>query len=709
MPGSRYLLSRAVFLAVLALVLTIAVSRDTSPAIATTFSPTLSVSVSDNTPGAPSDVIYDFNIPAPDANFQDVVNFLPPEFGLAPDADVADGAVIGKLEAEATLGLINAGCNTTLAVEFTLWESTTDTTDFLEGPGTEDVDGDGLMEAVEGYPEFLNRIFPGIEPVRRFYGQTFVAGTINILNFLIFEPGTTIPFVPAFDASLGYPTFAILNDPGAPAYPNPITDFCTPLSTMNTVYGVSKDNTLVSGNQAGAISRFNPDADGAYVATSFVRSLWDADGDGIESNLDPCRYQPDTVWDPRALTPAGDVDRDGLPATCDPNDNQFEPDQDDDGFENRQDHCPLVPDGNFDVDLDDIGDACDVDPLDPSDGGISHRHVVCTTSVIQIGSGGPAQTPPPCPTGPDLPALEVYGPSLAAAGDVITVQGSVRNNSGYGYFGSGLPGVTLDFVVTGANTAQGSCLTSNDGHCEYNYLGTNAGEDTITVAAPVFGVQQTTTVSVQVPAANDDFANAVEIPGVPYDIEVMAEIATSEPGEELACNYESTWYKFVATEEMFLSAELEPQSSAAQLGVFKGDSLTSLDLVRCAFGFAFPGHEAYDGYAYFLAEAGETYYFSLSIEIFSGGGELPEVNFSLTQVQGVVGDLNCDGEVGPPDSLFALKLDAGVFVPECAVAFGDTNCDGEVNALDSLRILMFDAGKPLAAIEACPAVAWSSA
>ena len=680
---------------------------------ATTFDPTLTASVVDATPGAHSDITYLFEIDAPDAIFQDVVTFLPPEFEVARDADVPDGAVAGELEATATLGLINGACNSQLPVVFTFQESTTDVRDLTYGYGTEDIDGNGLIEFVEHYPPFLTTLFPGVQPIQRLYGQTIVAGTVNLLNFLIFEPGAAIPFFPEFDEELGYPTFAILNDPLAPMFVNPITDFCTPLSTTTTVFGVTRDDPATPGNNAGIPLRTNPAAAGSFAATSFVRSLWDADGDGIESNLDPCHYDPDTVWDPRVTNPQGDADGDGLPAICDPDDSHFNPDQDGDQFYNRHDLCPLVPDWAQDSDVDDVGDACDRVPNDPADGGLSHRHVACDSSVLTIGAAGPVAELP-CPDGPDLPALLISpSPTVGRAGDVGEVGAQLLDKPGYYFFGSGLAGVNVDFVVTGVNPAQGSCVTNNNGNCQFNFLADNVGLDTITVTVPEFGISGSTSIDWKQPPANDDFADAVVVDALPFSAPVNTALAAAEPAEPYDCLYGgSVWYTFTPAEDTFLDAAVVGDEVYGIVGVYEGDILSSLTRVRCSEGhyydYRYNVQQMEKTAAYFLAEAGTTYYFSVSaFPFYYEDDDTFEAEFTLTEVQGVVGDLNCDGDVGPQDSLLALRIDAGLPVNQCGNAIGDTNCDGEISAVDSLRILIFDAGRAVAAIASCPVMAWS--
>jgi hypothetical protein len=51
----------------------------------------------------------------------------------------------------------------------------------------------------------------------------------------------------------------------------------------------------------------------------------------------------------------------------------------------------------------------------------------------------------------------------------------------------------VNFVVTGANAAAGSCLTGGAGTCPFTYTGTNPGNDTITATALIAGNLKTAT------------------------------------------------------------------------------------------------------------------------------------------------------------------------------------------------------------------------
>src|SRR5439155_1249327 len=139
----------------------------------------------------------------------------------------------------------------------------------------------------------------------------------------------------------------------------------------------------------------NPQA-GNDTFTIFTVGQRDADNDGIQNSEDTCPFVPNK-GDPTMLN-SGDADGDGLDAACDPNDDPINrgsnTDQDADGYLNRQDNCPLVPNGQEskdqptgnqnDEDFDGIGDVCDTAPQTP-DGELL---VKTLTADITIGAGG---------------------------------------------------------------------------------------------------------------------------------------------------------------------------------------------------------------------------------------------------------------------------------------------------------------------------------
>jgi len=226
--------------------------------------------------------------------------------------------------------------------------------------------GNGIPDGAEWYPEFLNTLFSGQAPSHRYFGWQTVPGTSTrvIIQITLFEPGDfhNLPAMPSSDlltAAQGAPSAVILNDPTV-VPPQAIEDFCTPLVTSTTLCGKTDDDPdnpqLVAPDcDVGGSSEVrgtNPTSAGTYNLRTFNLSQRDADNDGIENWLDPCPLSgnPDN-WDPRATVAANqasgaDDDGDNIPDVCDP---EFDVageadfmDQDEDGWFNRVDNCPLV-------------------------------------------------------------------------------------------------------------------------------------------------------------------------------------------------------------------------------------------------------------------------------------------------------------------------------------------------------------------------------
>jgi hypothetical protein len=282
-----------------------------------------------------------------------------------------------------------------------------------------------------------------------------------IMQEVVFEPGTDLPNLPAFDPSHGYPTVTVFQTSSAAGSATPpiqptFTDACTPAWSDRYSPGFTGDNPDTPANEGGLFLRTLPSQNGTQVTSIFYSfSERDADGDGYENPLDPCPFAFDSVWSPRDKTSpregdsdsfAGSPAPDGIPDTCDPTPNeatgQQPTDHDSDFIPNRGDNCPLVANpGQEDRDLnangevvgDGIGDACDPNPTVP-DG----ESIVCI-KTITIVVGGPGQaavspcmqtvpppttptatprpptpTPTPTPTGPCPPT-----PTTSTLSDVV--------------------------------------------------------------------------------------------------------------------------------------------------------------------------------------------------------------------------------------------------------------------------------------------------
>jgi hypothetical protein len=412
--------------ALLALLVFLGQGRDSIGA--QTFNPEFIVTVENSNAGEPSDYTVDFNLPEGDVNFAAVVAFIPGGFDIVPAAEIPIGTQIGFLSSGATLGLVNGACNNPVPVEFEMLNgsiNTGDTVSFFDTDESatadfaEDGDGNGIVDAVDRYPDFLNRLFPGLTPLRRAAGVEIVAGTPVLLQFLVFSPGTVInPDIPS-DAGLGYPSVTVLQnigDPEADPMPGVITDFCTPLTSSNTTFGAAEDGTVLARN---------PATPGDYTFTVVAFGQRDADGDGYENGLDTCPFDPN-AGNPRILGD-GDLDNDGLDAACDPNDNDANSDQDGDGYLNRQDNCPQVANGQeqdnqADRDRDQIGDACDPNP-DTPDGELSEATLTRTVTITAVAAATPTPTPAPgpgvtpAPTPTPRPGVPV-GPGPAGVGSL---------------------------------------------------------------------------------------------------------------------------------------------------------------------------------------------------------------------------------------------------------------------------------------------------
>jgi hypothetical protein len=314
--------------------------------------PTIEVSDPDCLANADIERTFDVDDPPPAATYQNWVSFTPADWGVATADDVPIGAIVGQHERDVTLSLINSPCTSALDVSFTLMNCTVDKSE------TVDFDGQfaNMLTVADGctkWPQFLDNLFPGLTPRARMAGFTFLSGVDLSLNVLIFEPGTSLPtpgLPPSFPPERGYISVSVLNDPSAPLVPDLMTGLC--LVSATTDYGLTHDNPSTAEDESGYPWRANPECAGTYTFYDYVSSIPDADGDGLDNDLDTCPH----------IAGDGDDDGDGLDNACDPTPDDPDIDPDSDGFPNPHDNCPLVwNDDQQDSDHDSIGDACDQD------------------------------------------------------------------------------------------------------------------------------------------------------------------------------------------------------------------------------------------------------------------------------------------------------------------------------------------------------------
>jgi hypothetical protein len=452
----------------------------TDTASAGTFDPVLKVTVSDSTPEAGSEVTVEFGLEIEHVQFAGVIAFLPADAGVVGGNDIPVGAVVGELDAEATLGIINGGCQTAIPVHFDFLNASLDKsqavsfmdTDADATPGfgirdfAEDKDENGILDGIDLYPDFLDRIFGDAQPIRRQASIVPVAGIPVLLQFIVYEPGTTfdlpgedLDLLLPKDPKLGFPTVVALQnigDPDPEPEPGAITDFCTPLHSTNTTYPVSKDNEETpdvdeSGHQLSA----NPQ-NGKYTITLFSVGQRDADGDGWENSLDTCPFIAN-AGNPK-LTGDGDLDQDGLDSACDPNDDPLargsNSDEDGDGYLNRHDNCPIDQNGTLrggtdednqnDDDFDSIGNACDPDPDKPDGDLLDGTRTAELVFGDGTGPGGPPSAKA-CPRCVQNVGENVITPSPADGGGT-----PAATKTGDGDSGGSSTGLIVGIVVVAA-------------------------------------------------------------------------------------------------------------------------------------------------------------------------------------------------------------------------------------------------------------------
>ncbi len=203
------------------------------------------------------------------SNSGGLVGFTPEAWAVPKGDTIPIGAISGRLDSEAWLGLLNNPCNNRIQVAFTMMNASINTADTIppraEGqtdvmqPLAMDASGNGIPDGADKYPKFLAEFFAAggtpIQPRARLFGISNIQGNWITLNFLFFEPGQTLELgqtIVTFTKSLGYPSVTILQDPTAQAAPSAITDFCAPLFTGVLGLGKTINNPCTPAKVVGA-------------------------------------------------------------------------------------------------------------------------------------------------------------------------------------------------------------------------------------------------------------------------------------------------------------------------------------------------------------------------------------------------------------------------------------------------------------------------
>ena len=167
-----------------------------------------------------------------------------------------------------------------------------------------------------------------------------------------------------------------------------------------------------------------------------------------------------------------------------------------------------------------------------------------------------------------------------------------------------------------------------------------------------------------VPPANDDFADATTIPGVPFSDSVETLAATTEPNEPApTCSFvvaDTVWYRFSPPTDMVVMADTEGTDFLfATIGVYQGGSLSDLTQVACSlpfFGTSALAFEARAGETYFLQAGG------IDFDAFEETEPAGMLTRRLTQELGKEGA----GGFGLPPSSGTLVLNLETFaIPPC--------------------------------------------
>ena len=363
---------------------------------AQSYKPTNSFTVANPVGGAVSNNTQIVRIAAPDYNYEDssMYSFTPIDWWSPPSAAIPMYAGVGLLSSTATIGTFNGKCATDAPPIFNLWNASVDTSQQLRPDEMAWTNTDipvptgnyvaGIPDYLARYPHFLNLMLdpdgphgpiPPLKPRARYAGDYPVAGSNMLIELVILSPGqiAQLPGIRTQMVSgMGYVFLTMLNNPVDQAEkPGSVSDFCTALMSTTLLYGNTTNNPATAADESGFIATKNPPSNsgvlgsGTHMQRNFSQSERDADGDGWENDFDPCPFTPDPLWQPRLQCThvgPGDHDCDGLPDSCDPDpqgappepdpipgtncvDPNTQSDCDLDGYNNRQDICPLVANG----------------------------------------------------------------------------------------------------------------------------------------------------------------------------------------------------------------------------------------------------------------------------------------------------------------------------------------------------------------------------
>lgn len=156
--------------------------------------------------------------------------------------------------------------------------------------------------------------------------------------------------------------------------------------------------------------------------------------------------------------------------------------------------------------------------------------------------------------------------------------------------------------------------------------------------------------NLRAPPANDDFASALELTGPSFrttQSNIGATLQTGEPRIENKVGGRSVWFRWTAPQDGPFQASVTSDVLDTLLGVYQGNSVTSLTLV--AQDDDAPG-ALFDPMVTFQAKAGETYYFA--VDSLSDGGRFDFWLVDSVWQQITLGSVDAPPAAGPDGTIY---------------------------------------------------------
>jgi hypothetical protein len=178
----------------------------------------VTVTISNLTPNGHPDVRTEIDVPI-GAGFDMLHIDSPDGTTIASDADITDGTIVGRLDAEATTNAITLpACDLHVAFSVPIQEATTDRTS-------------------PAYPSYLNDLAPGQHQLRLVADVSPSPDIPILINYLFDVEAPSGPIIN--DPSVGHVVSRVIV--GNPLDPPEQFRSCTPQRSVNTLFGMTPD------------------------------------------------------------------------------------------------------------------------------------------------------------------------------------------------------------------------------------------------------------------------------------------------------------------------------------------------------------------------------------------------------------------------------------------------------------------------------------